>query len=506
MADETVEIDVNVNTEGAEGKFVRLQTQIKETRIALQRAQEAGDSVKFNQLKDQLDDLEDKLEVTSLKSKKFDDALAGLPGPAGQAGGAIKNLDGAFKLFIANPIVAVIAAVTGALILMKKSLESTAEGTATLNRVSQAFSAILGPILATVEEVAVPVFNGFAFILEKVAAGFSRFATFLGISADKIKEATLSVDKVQQDANKAEADRQKQAQEARDKAEAIRLQRQKEAAEKRKQQEEKERQERLEKEALYGQAELDLRRRLNQAEDERAKNAILVRQQDEEGAATRQVELADRLQKNLANIQAFAVKTTEANTKAQIQIAEEEFVARQQLLYAIGSAVTAAADLIGKNTVAGKALAVSATLINTFAAIAGQLRASTTNPAAAIPGWAIAQAIATGLVGLKAVRDIIKTPVPGAGGGGGGGGAAATSISVGAAQTATPSFSAPGGIGGPQIAASAGQQGTIAGIVAGSIGANQSESRPMRAYVVQNDLRTQSQLDRRIRTAARLGG
>lgn len=503
MADETVEIDVNVNTEGAEGKFVRLQTQIKETRIALQRAQEAGDSVKFNQLKDQLDDLEDKLEVTSLKSKKFDDALAGLPGPAGQAGGAIKNLDGAFKLFIANPIVAVIAGVTGALILMKKSLESTAEGTATLNRVSQAFSAILGPILATVEKVAVPVFNGFAFILEKVAAGFSRFARFLGISQDKIKEATLSVDKVQQDANKAEAERQKQAQEARDKAEAIRLQRQKEAAEKRKQQEEKERQERLEKQALYGQAELDLRRRLRQEEFQRENDSLVLQQSVREGNATRQVELADRLQKNLANVQAFALKTTEENTKAQIKISEEEFETRQKLLYGISAAVSAVSDLVGRNTVAGKALAISATLINTYASIAGQLRAFSGVP---IPGYAIAQAIATGLVGLKAVRDIIKTPVPGPGGGGGGGGAAATSGGVGTAQTATPSFSAPGGIGGPQIAASAGQQGTIAGIVAGSIAANQSESRPMRAYVVQSDLRTESQLDRRIRTAARLGG
>ena len=68
MADEVVEIDVNidVNTEEAGGKFTRLQTQIRETRTALQQAAETGDRLRFNQLKDQLDDLEDSLEKTTL--------------------------------------------------------------------------------------------------------------------------------------------------------------------------------------------------------------------------------------------------------------------------------------------------------------------------------------------------------------------------------------------------------------------------------------------------------
>ena len=90
---------------------------------------------------------------------------------------------------------------------MKKSLESTAEGQQTLNRLSQAFSGILGPILATVEKVAVPLFNGLAFVIEKVAAAFSFFAEKMGISQAKIKESTLAIDEVQQEANKKEAER-----------------------------------------------------------------------------------------------------------------------------------------------------------------------------------------------------------------------------------------------------------------------------------------------------------
>jgi len=202
---------------------------------------------------------------------------------------------------------------------------------------------------------------------------------------------------------------------------------------------------------------------------------------------------------NLATVQNFATKTVKENTDAQIKIEEEKFQAQQALLSNTAAAITAVSDLVGRNTVAGKALAVAATLINTYASIAGQLRAFAGVP---IPGFAIAQAIATGLVGLKAVRDIIKTPVPTTSGGGSGGGGATPNTTV---STSTPSFRA-GGIGAPQVGASAAQTGTIANIVAGSINQNQSQTQPIRAYVIGNEVSTQQQLDRRIRTAARLGG
>ena len=236
------DVEIKVKVSGGDdidktgGKFTALSRQIRETKIALQEAAEAGDTVKFNKLKSQLDDLDDSLEKTTLQSKQFDDALAGLPGPAGQAGNAIKSVDGAFKLLIANPIVAVIAVAVGIFLALKKSLESTAEGQATLNRVQSAFSSVLGPILATLEAVAVPLFEGLAFVIEKVGAAFAYFADALGIAPEKIKEATLSVDKAGQEANEAEAKRNKEAQENRDKAETERQQKAKEAAAKRKQQ------------------------------------------------------------------------------------------------------------------------------------------------------------------------------------------------------------------------------------------------------------------------------
>lgn len=108
----------------------------------------------------------------------------------------------------------------------------------------------------------------------------------------------------------------------------------------------------------------------------------------------------------------------QANADASIAIEQKKFDAQQKLLQAIGAALTAVADIAGKNTATGKALAVAASLINTYSAIAGQLNTfSNAKPPIPIPGYAIIQAIATGLVGFKAVSDIIKTPVPSGSGG-----------------------------------------------------------------------------------------
>lgn len=230
--------DLGDKAEETAGSFVKLQLQIRQTQKDLQAAAAAGDKVKFNKLRAQLDDLEDGLEKVQFQSKQFEDQLSALPGPAGQAGGAIKGVGDAFKMMLANPVIAVIAGIAAALMLMKKSLESTGEGQKTLNRLSQAFSGILGPILATVEKVAVPLFNGFAFVLEKVAQGFQRFAKFLGISESKIKEATLSVDKVQQEANEAEKKRQEDLTKKQEEQNKKRLEAAQKAAEKRKKLEE----------------------------------------------------------------------------------------------------------------------------------------------------------------------------------------------------------------------------------------------------------------------------
>lgn len=253
-------------------KFTRLQRQIRDTNVALQKAAEAGDSVKFNQLKGQLDDLEDKLEITSLKSKQFEDALATMPGPAGEAGNAIKMVDGGLKALLANPVVATIAAIVGVFMLFKKSLESTAEGQATLNRISEAFGKVLGPIMATIEKIALPLFEGFAVILEKVGSAFAYVAEKMGISKTKIAEASSGIKdfkKHNEDLAKAEKDaadkRAADAKKAAEDSKRAAEQRKKDAEEAKKRLEEEKKQ-RIEN----AKNEIDLNESLQESEDKLA--------------------------------------------------------------------------------------------------------------------------------------------------------------------------------------------------------------------------------------------
>jgi hypothetical protein len=77
--------------------------------------------------------------------------------------------------------------------------------------------------------------------------------------------------------------------------------------------------------------------------------------------------------------------------------------------------------------------------------------------------------------------------------------------SAGGGSASSPAFSAPS-IGAPQIGPTSAQEGTISGIVAGGIISGNSKDRPLRAYVVGNDITSEQQLQRRLKAAARLGG
>jgi hypothetical protein len=126
-------------------------------------------------------------------------------------------------------------------------------------------------------------------------------------------------------------------------------------------------------------------------------------------------------------------------------------------------------NVIGQETAAGKAMAVAASLISTYASIAGQLQAFSKK---SIPGYAIAQAIATGAVGFANVKKIISTKVPKSSGGGG------ASVSAAAATPQAPSFNIVGATETSQLAEAIGEQ----------------TQEPVQAYVVANDVTTAQSL------------
>ena len=161
---------------------------------------------------------------------------------------------------------------------------------------------------------------------------------------------------------------------------------------------------------------------------------------------------------------------------AAIKIADEERKAKQTALDGYAGAVSSLSNTIGQETAAGKGLAVASALISTYAAITATLENAAKTPAGGIPGYAIAQSIATGVAGLAAVKKIVAVKVPGGGGGG--------SSQTGSMPTAPtpPAFNIVGASGETQLADAIGSQ----------------TQRPARAYVVSNDVTTAQELDRNI--------
>jgi len=168
---------------------------------------------------------------------------------------------------------------------------------------------------------------------------------------------------------------------------------------------------------------------------------------------------------------------------AAIKIAELEEEAKRTSLEGYAGAINSLSNTIGQETAAGKGLAVASSLINTYAAITGQLKTAAGSPGGAIPGYAIAQAIATGVAGFAAVKKIVAVQVPGGGGSG--------SSQTGSLPTApqAPAFNVVGASGETQLADAIGSQ----------------TQRPARAYVVSNDVTTAQEMDRNIIEGASIG-
>jgi myosin heavy subunit len=200
-----------------------LRTRLRETRTEIEKLEEAGqtNTARFRELRQTYDELNDAQEVARFRAGQLDDQLAALPGPIGKVGQGFKGLNDSLKVLATNPFFLVITVVVGTLGLLKKALDSTAEGQKTLAKFTDALQKVMGPFLALLEAVAVPLFNFLADIILKVAEGFAFFAEKVGISSDKIKQAQsgiedfaaeekrLAEEKEKRDAEAAEKEKQR---------------------------------------------------------------------------------------------------------------------------------------------------------------------------------------------------------------------------------------------------------------------------------------------------------
>ena len=175
----------------------------------------------------------------------------------------------------------------------------------------------------------------------------------------------------------------------------------------------------------------------------------------------------------IKQIQQANTESKEAEARIDKISAEQKIALAQQT----AQALTSLSDIVGKETAAGKALAVSAALINTYLGITAGVKLGFP---AAIPAVAIAAA-----TGFSAVKNIIATKVPGASTGGGAGNMTAPNVSS-AAPIAPPQ---------PQAATT--------NISTQSI--NALGNQAARAYVVESDVTSSQQRMAAIQQRARFG-
>ena len=172
------------------------------------------------------------------------------------------------------------------------------------------------------------------------------------------------------------------------------------------------------------------------------------------------------------------------NAAARTRVEEAQADAKVAVLSKVAGYMSGFADLAGKNTEEGKAIAVATALINTYAGMSEVWSKKGSSPfvSASIAEKIAASAMVLG-TGMKTIKSIKSVKVP-KGGGGSGGGATPTGVQA-------PSFNVIG-------QTSVGEQ-----LIADAVG--QSNQQPVQAYVVESQMTSAQELNRNVEENASLG-
>lgn len=156
------------------GEFDNLNEAISKTQDTLGKLDPKSEE--FKELSKELQDLKDNLIDTEIQSSRFTEALAAQPGVIGFVGQSLEGLRGTFKVFMANPIIAVLAGIAGAFLALRESLTRTEEGQVKLSKITSAFSKILNGLFAVIEPIAMAIADFTLSLLEneKVMDGISK--------------------------------------------------------------------------------------------------------------------------------------------------------------------------------------------------------------------------------------------------------------------------------------------------------------------------------------------
>jgi len=173
------------------------------------------------------------------------------------------------------------------------------------------------------------------------------------------------------------------------------------------------------------------------------------------------------------------IKQTEEASDAKKHIDKLELESKEATAYAIADITAGLSSLIGQDTAAGKAIAISSATIDTYLAASSVFKQAAKNPITTVnPAYPYLMAAPAVLAGIARVKQIASVKVPGGGGGGG-------MPSMSSAAPIPPSLA--------QAAPTTLSQGTI----------NDIGNQAVRAYVVETDVTSNQQRISAIQQRAR---
>lgn len=502
----TIEVDlqVNSNIEGSISQLKALKRQLKDT---------AAGSDEFKKLYNQIDDLEDKIKSSKNASSDWIDSLEQAGGPIGALGASLnrakvatQSFGGALKATGIGLIVSLVAGLAAAFNDNEKAQKKLQPLLIGLQKIMGGVYAIVEPLFDTFIDLATKalpyVSDAFKVVYSSVTAVFNSLGK-LGSAVGKLisgdfsgawKDAKESVTGFSKNFEGAKNRYEKGSKEltntekenAAKRAEAIEKENERkkaaadkaaQEAEKRRQAEKEAEQKALEEKKQRLQEEIDFQISLDNASRERRVAEAL-----EKEAAD-----AKFLEDTTAMVDALETTNTaktKAETDARIELAKKEKEAKIQAAEAAAATLSGLADLLGKETAAGKAAAVASATISTFLS-AQKAYESTVGIPIVGPVLAPINAALAIASGIKSVKSILSVKTPNGGGG------AAPTINAPAGGSAplaaAPTFNVVGTSGQNQIAQSLGNQ------------------APVKAYVVSNDVTTAQSLDRNIVNTATIG-
>lgn len=180
------------------------------------------------------------------------------------------------------------------------------------------------------------------------------------------------------------------------------------------------------------------------------------------------------------------IEADQALSDAKKEIGEKEVEVKKEQLNAVGNALSNFASLVGEQTAAGKAAAIAATLISTYQSAQDSYKSLAGIPIVGPALGAAAAAVAVAS-GFKQIQAIKATKIPNSRGDSNVATPAASTVTT--AATQAPTFNVVGG----------GAQNQLAGLLA------DQTQKPVKAYVVSNEVTTAQSLDRNIVESATLG-